>query len=88
MEKIDCVVIGAGVVTQAATAADAMAENARRAAATAAAIRKAGVADRDIQSTAISLSPQYRYADNQPPTITGYQASSRLSAEPPTSSPT
>jgi len=75
----DIATIGAGVVTQAPTAAQAMKENASRTAATVAAIRKAGVADRDIQTTAVSLSPQYRYADNQPPVITGYQASSRVS---------
>ena len=75
----DIATIGAGVVSQAATAAAAMNDNARRTAATVAAIRNAGVADRDIQTTAISLSPQYRYAENQPPQITGYQASSRVS---------
>lgn len=75
----DLATIGAGVVTQAPTAALAMSENARRSAATVAAIRKAGVADRDIQTTSVSLSPQYRYAENQPPVITGYQASSRVS---------
>lgn len=75
----DIATVGAGVVSQASTAAAAMSDNARRTAATVAAIRKAGVADRDIQTTSISLSPQYRYADNQPPVITGYQASSRVS---------
>lgn len=75
----DIATIGAGVVTQAPTAAAAMNDNAVRAAATMAAIRKAGVADRDIQTTTVNLSPQYRYADNQPPVIVGYQASSRVS---------
>jgi uncharacterized protein YggE len=75
----DVALIGAGVVTQAPAAADAMAENARRMAATVAALRKAGVADRDIQTSSIGLSPQYRYADNQPPVITGYQAANRVS---------
>ena len=75
----DIATVGAGVVSQAATAAAAMADNARRTTATVAAIRKAGVVDRDIQTTSISLSPQYRYAENQPPVITGYQASSRVS---------
>jgi len=74
----DMAIVGAGVVTQAENASAAMAENARRMAATTAAIRKAGIADRDIQTTAINLSPQYRYADNQPPAITGYQASARV----------
>ena len=75
----DIAMIGAGVVSQAPTAVAAMSDNARSTAATVAAIRKAGVADRDIQTTSISLSPQYRYAENQPPVITGYQASSRVS---------
>ncbi|ATE65950.1 SIMPL domain-containing protein [Rhizorhabdus dicambivorans] len=75
----DIATIGAGVVTQAPTAAAAMAENAQRTAATVAAIRKAGVADRDIQTTSVSLSPQYRYAENLPPAIVGYQASTRVS---------
>ncbi len=75
----DVATIGAGVVTQAATAGAAMAENAGRMAATVAALRKAGVADRDIQTSSISLSPQYRYGENVPPVITGYQASNQVS---------
>jgi uncharacterized protein YggE len=75
----DIVTIGAGVVTQADTANAAMTQNATRMAATIAALRKAGIADRDIQTSAINLSPRYRYADNQPPTITGYQASNQVS---------
>jgi uncharacterized protein YggE len=74
----DVVSISAGVVTQSARASDAMAENARRMAATVTALRKAGVADRDIRTSAINLSPQYRYGENVPPTITGYQASNQV----------
>jgi hypothetical protein len=75
----DVATIGAGVVTQAATAAGAMSENAGRMAATVAALKRAGIADRDIQTSALNLSPQYRYAENQPPVITGYQASNQVS---------
>lgn len=75
----DVASIGAGVVTQSANAASALSDNAARMATTLAALRKAGVAERDIQTTSVNLSPQYRYADNQPPVITGYQASSRVS---------
>ncbi len=74
----DIATIGAGVVTQASTAAAAMAENATRMAATVAALRRAGVADRDIQTSAINLNPQYRYGENVPPVITGYQASNQV----------
>ncbi|WP_163362974.1 SIMPL domain-containing protein, partial [Klebsiella aerogenes] len=38
-----------------------------------------GVAERDIQTATIGLSPQYRYAQNEPPVITGYQASNQVS---------
>ena len=36
-----------------------------------AAIRAAGIAERDIQTSGVNLNPDYRYNDNQPPTITG-----------------
>jgi uncharacterized protein YggE len=75
----DVAQIGAGVVTQAGSAAKAMADNASRTATMIATLKKAGVADRDIQTSSINLSPQYKYADNQPPVITGYQASNRVS---------
>lgn len=75
----DLAVIQAGVVTQAATAAEAMQQNNAQMARVVAALRKAGIADRDVQTARISLSPQYRYADNKPPVITGYQASNQVS---------
>lgn len=75
----DVATIGAGVVTQAPTAAAAMAANARSMTAAIAALRRAGVADRDIRTSALGLQPQYRYGENQPPVLTGYQASNQLS---------
>lgn len=74
----DIASISAGVVTQAGSAASAMTDNARRMSATLAALRKAGVAERDIQTASIALTPQYRYGDNQPPVLTGYQASNQV----------
>lgn len=75
----DIATIGAGVVTQAARAGDAMAANTKAMSATIAALKRAGVADRDIQTQSINLQPQYRYGDNQPPVLTGYQANNRVS---------
>lgn len=75
----DIATINAGVVTQAASAAQAMSDNARRMSAAVAALKKAGVADRDIQTSSLSLNPQYRYGENMPPVITGYQASNQVS---------
>ena len=42
-------------------------------------MRRAGGADRDVQTSAISLNPQYRYGENVPPVITGYQAANQVS---------
>lgn len=75
----DIATISAGVVTQALTASAAMQENASRMSATVAALKATGVADRDIQTGSLSLSPQYRYAENKAPEITGYQASNQVS---------
>lgn len=74
----DIATISAGVVTQAADAATAMRENAARMDRVIAAIKRAGVAYRDVKTANISLSPQYRYANDQPPVITGYQASNSV----------
>lgn len=75
----DLATISAGVVTAAPTAAAAMQDNARRMAATLAALKAAGVAQRDIQTDTLMLAPQYRYEENKPPVITGYQATNQLS---------
>ncbi len=74
----DVATIRAGVVTQGATAAAALAENARRMDGVLSALKAAGVAPRDIQTATISLQPQYRYAENQPPVVTGYQATNSV----------
>ena len=36
------------------------------------------IAERDIATAQIGLSPQYRYADNQPPVVVGYQANNSV----------
>ncbi|HWI87512.1 MAG TPA: SIMPL domain-containing protein [Sphingomonas sp.] len=77
--KPDVATISAGVVTQAPKAGEAMRANAAAMAATIAALRRAGVADRDIQTQSINLQPHYRYGNNVPPVLTGYQANNRVS---------
>jgi len=74
----DIATVTAGVVTQASNAASAMADNAKKMAVTVAALKRAGVADKDIRTASLSLQPQYRYTEGQPPAITGYQASNQL----------
>lgn len=75
----DVATVRAGVVTQAPTAAAALTENARRMATVVKALRSAGVGERDLQTASVALQPQYRYAENQPPVVTGYQASNTVS---------
>lgn len=70
--------VSTGVVTQAGDANAAMRANAEQMNLVIAAIRRAGIAERDIQTGGINLNPQYRHAENQPPTITGYQASNTV----------
>ncbi len=68
--------ITAGVVTTAATATAALEQNARQMASVRQALKRAGIADRDIQTSSISLYPDYRQEPNGGnPTITGYRAS-------------
>ncbi|MBA3897434.1 MAG: SIMPL domain-containing protein [Sphingomonadaceae bacterium] len=74
----DVAVISAGVVTQARDARTALSDNAARMTRVLAALRKAGVAERDIATAQIALNAQYRYAENLPPAITGYQANSSV----------
>jgi uncharacterized protein YggE len=77
----DIATISAGVVTQAADGNTAMRQNAEQMNRVLAAVKAAGVADRDVQSSGINLNPQYRYEENQPPRITGYQASNTVTVK-------
>ncbi|HEX7759089.1 MAG TPA: SIMPL domain-containing protein [Caulobacteraceae bacterium] len=75
----DMATISLGVETAGPTAAAAMQANAAQMSKVVAALKKAGIADRDLQTANLSLSPQYVYEQNQPPRLTGYQASNQLS---------
>jgi len=76
----DVAQFSAGVVTQAPAAGAAMRANAQRMAAVIAALRQAGIAERDIQTSSISVEPQYRDGPNQKPTIAGYQVTNTVHA--------
>jgi uncharacterized protein len=75
----DLATISAGVVTRSATATGAIQQAATRMARVREALRAAGIADRDIQTSNISLNPEYTYVNNQPPKLNGYTASNQLS---------
>ena len=75
----DVAIISAGVVTRQPTASAAIQENAARMERVLAALKRVGVADRDVQTSSIHLNPEYRYQENQPPQLNGYTASNQVS---------
>ena len=75
----DVAIISTGVVTRAATATAAIQQNATRMERVRVALKRAGIADRDIQTSSINLNPEYNYRQNQPPQLTGYTASNQVS---------
>ncbi len=79
-EVPDMARLNAGVMAQAPTASQAMADQRARMNRVIATIRKIGVAERDIQTSGINLSPVYVRGDNRnaPPRISGYQATNRV----------
>lgn len=74
----DMATITFGVSTEAATAAEAMSQNAAQMNRVMAALRRAGVAERDVQTSGLNLSAQYDYQQNEPPRLRGYQAVNRV----------
>jgi uncharacterized protein YggE len=77
----DMATINLGVTTEGQTAAAALAENARRMTTLSAALRRAGIAERDIQTSNVSVYPQQVYVEGQQPRITGYQANNSVTVK-------
>ena len=78
----DIAVVTIGVTSQAAEASAALAANSADLAKAIAAIRAAGVADKDIATSGFSIDPVYEQADNQPsdrpPAIVGYRVTNQV----------
>lgn len=70
----DMAEISLGVSTEAATAAEAMSQNATRQTAVIDALKAEGIEARDIQTSGLNLSPKMEYADGQAPKLVGYTA--------------
>jgi hypothetical protein len=75
----DVAIISAGVVTRQPTATAAIQDNAAQMERVLAALKRAGIADRDVQTSSINLNPEYRYQENRPPQLVGYTASNQVS---------
>lgn len=78
----DQATISAGVLTRADTAGGAVRENAQAMSRVFAELRRAGVAEADMQTSQLSVSPVYQQSSSgrNEPTITGYEARNTVSA--------
>ena len=76
----DMATINLGVDTEGDTAAAALAANSQAMNSLMRAVRRAGVAERDVQTSNVSVNPQYNYnRDGEPPQLTGYRANNSVS---------
>lgn len=74
----DVATINLGVVSEAATAQAAMQATAQKMTQVTAALARGGIAAKDVQTSQISVEPQYAYEQNQPPRLTGYRAANQV----------
>ena len=76
----DTAEVSAGVVTQAATAAQALAQNNAAMEKVIKTVTATGIAEKDIQTTNVSVMPQRRQGrpEPQPPDIVGYEVSNQV----------
>lgn len=70
----DTAILTISVVTQARRAIDAQQENATRSDAVVSTLKAAAGAGAEVKTSGYSVQPQRVYRENQPPTITGYEA--------------
>lgn len=74
----DVAIISAGVLSRSPTATAALQDTANRMAKVLAALKHAGVEDRDIQTSNVNLNAEYRYPQDQAPQLVGYTASNTV----------
>jgi len=74
----DVAIISAGVVSRSPTATAALQDTASRMTKVLAALKRAGVEDRDIQTSSVNLNAEYRYPQDQAPQLVGYTASNTV----------
>jgi uncharacterized protein YggE len=77
----DLAIISAGVQTLLPTATAAIEQNAARMDRVRTALKRAGIDDKDIQTSSINLNPEYQYDQNQPPRLTGYRATNTVNVK-------
>lgn len=79
----DMAVLSFSVVSDAKTAREALDANNKSMTDVLKALKDAGIAERDLQTSGFAINPQYQYPDNsdggnKPPVLTGYQVANSL----------
>lgn len=74
----DLAYVTSGVVTQGATAAEALASNTKAMNDLFAALRDSGIADKDVQTSNFSVQPRYDFQNGQAPKLVGYDVSNNV----------
>lgn len=74
----DLAYVTSGVVTQGATAAEALAANSKAMTDLFAALKESGIEDRDVQTSNFSVQPRYDFSNNQAPKMVGYDVSNNV----------
>jgi uncharacterized protein YggE len=74
----DVAIVSAGVVSRSSNASGALQDSAAKMQRVIAALKRAGIADGDIQTSNVSLNPEYRYPQNESPQLVGYSAANSV----------
>jgi uncharacterized protein YggE len=74
----DIAIFSVGSVSQAATAKEAVSDNAKRMKAVFDGLAKAGVQAKDMQTGRLTLQPEYQYEPKKAPKLIGYRASNSV----------
>ena len=74
----DVAILSTGVVTQASDASTAISLNSKKMVSVVGAMTAAGIKAKDVQTSGVSLNPDYAYVTNRPPRIKGYYASNTV----------
>lgn len=74
----DIATLSTGVVSLAPDANGAIRRNSEQMSRVVTALRAAGIADKDVQTSGVSLNPDYQHLANRPPRIKGYYASNTV----------
>jgi len=77
----DIAFVTTGVLSQGATAADALAANTKAMTDLFAALKDAGLEDKDIQTSNFTVQPRYDFSNGQAPKLVGYDVSNNVTVK-------